>query len=370
MTRHQDLDTLLRSLDAADHQCPADTQRARADLQRILSTEPIATATNHPGKVTLGELSGMPASPKVSPIHFRRRIALASAAAAFLVGILVTADVVLPDRPGATAEAAEVLNNAAAATITTSDPVVGPGQYLKVDTRELTGGGMQVADGSDISWKETTGGQVYVPADRDGECVWNREGRVPLESSSEAAKAAAAELRKRREASRPPAGAALPVGILRAPGGAFYGNEPTVIIGTPLKEAGSLPRDPRALLDLIYERTKGAGKSPEMEAFITIADGLRTGVVPADLRAALYKAAALITGVIVADKQATVDGRTGIAIGVVVPDGGARQDIIIDPASGLVIGERDVLVKDYPNARAGTVTSWTCVRTSVVNSAP
>lgn len=34
-------------------------------------------------------------------------------------------------------------------------------------------------------------------------------------------------------------------GVLRANGGAFYGNEPTVIIGTPLKEASSLPRDPR-----------------------------------------------------------------------------------------------------------------------------
>jgi hypothetical protein len=67
----------------------------------------------------------MPALPKVSTIHFRRRIALASAAAAFLVGVLVTADVVLSDRPGATAEAAEVLSNAAAATIQTSDPVVG-----------------------------------------------------------------------------------------------------------------------------------------------------------------------------------------------------------------------------------------------------
>jgi hypothetical protein len=364
MTRHQDFDTLLRSLDAADHQHPADSRRARADLQRILSTEPTPTVTNNPGSLSFIDLSTAP--PKISPIRFRRRIALAAAAAAFLVGVLVTADVVLPDHPGATAEAAEVLNNAAAATITTSDPVVGPGQYLKIETTELTGASAQAASGSDISWQETTGGQVYVPADREREWVWNREERVPLESSSEAAKALAAEIRK----AQPTEGRPALVGIQRAPGGAFYGNEPTVIIGTPLREAGSLPRDPRALLDLIYERTKGAGKSPEMEAFVTIADGLRTGVVPADLRATLYKAAALITGVIVADKQATVDGRTGIAIGVVVPGGGARQDIIIDPASGLVIGERHVLQKDYPDAPAGTIMGWTSLRTSVVDSAP
>jgi hypothetical protein len=94
----------------------------------------------------------MPALPKVSTIHFRRRIALASAAAAFLVGVLVTADVVLPDRPGATAEAAEVLNNAAAATIQTSDPVVGPGQYMKVETTAVNGASAVAADGSRVSW--------------------------------------------------------------------------------------------------------------------------------------------------------------------------------------------------------------------------
>jgi len=87
-------------------------------------------------------------------------------------------------------------------------------------------------------------------------------------------------------------------------------------------------------------------KSPESEAFVTIADGLRTGVVPADLRAALHKAAALIPGVTVGDRRATVDGRTGIAIGVPSPDGVVRTGIIIDPTSGLVIGEQDVLLWD------------------------
>ena len=315
-----------------------------------------------------GATTGTLAPATVSPIGFRRRILMASAAAALLVGGIVVADVVRPSGPGATAEAAEVLNNAAAATIQTSDPAVGPGQYLKIETTELTGGGMQAADGSDISWQETTSGQVYVPADKNGEWVWNREDRVPLESSSDAAKAAAAELVKRRQAQ--PDGAPVLVGVLRAPGGAFYGNEPAIISGMPLDEAAGLPRDPQALLNLIQERTKGAGKSPEIKALGTITDALRTGVIPADLRAALYKAAALIPGVTVADKQATIDGRTGVAIGIPSPDGGSRQETIIDPTTGLLIGERNVLLKDYPGFPAGTVTTWTSVRTSVVNTAP
>lgn len=99
-------------------------------------------------------------------------------------------------------------------------------------------------------------------------------------------------------------------GILRAPRGAFYGNEQTVIRGTPLNEASSLPRDPRALLDIIYERMKGSGESPETEAFMTTAGSLRSGVVAADLRAALAEAAALIFGLTVVDKQATAARRS------------------------------------------------------------
>lgn len=367
MTRNQDFDTLLRSLDAADHGDPVDTQRAAVDLQRILSTAPLATVTGFSASASLpGSLStSTPVLPKASAIRIRRRIALASAAAAFLVGVLVTADVVLPNRPGASAEAVEVLNNAAAATIQTADPVVGPGQYLKIETTGVFGASTSAVNGKAVSWMEKRSEQLYVPADRDGEWVWNREDGVPISFSSEAAKAVEAEIREARQGRSP-------YGLERGKKGVFYGagSEPRVLIGTPLTEAGSLPRDPQALLDLIYERTKGAGKTPEIEAFITIADGLRSGVVPADLRAAMYKAAALITGITVVDKQATVDGRTGIAIGIPSPDGGGRQDIIIDPASGQVIGERNILLKDYPGKPAGTIEGWTSVRTSVVDSAP
>lgn len=144
-----------------------------------------------------------------------------------------------------------------------------------------------------------------------------------------------------------------------------------MVNGMLLDEAvASLPREPEALLDVIYERTKGSGVTPEAEALVTIADTLRTGVVPAELRAVLYKAAALIPGVTVVDRQATLDGRTGVAIGITAPDGAVRQDIIIDPTTGLLIGERHVALKATAEFPAGTATSWTSVRTSVVDSAP
>lgn len=101
----------------------------------------------------------------------------------------------------------------------------------------------------------------------------------------------------------------------------------------------------------------GLREVPESEAFVTIADGPRTGVVPADLRAALYKAAALIPGVTVGDRQAKVDGKTGIAIGIPSPDGVARTDIIIDPTSGLMIGEQDVLLGGLSRLPSATVST-------------
>jgi hypothetical protein len=76
----------------------------------------------------------------------------------------------------------------------------------------------------------------------------------------------------------------------------------------------SLPADPRALLNMIYAATKGAGQSPDQEAFTTIGDMLREAVAPPDISAALYRAAALIPGVRVVPHVTDILGRTGIGV--------------------------------------------------------
>lgn len=304
----------------------------------------------------------------VSPIRFRRRVLIASAAAALLVGGIVVADVVRPTGPGATAEAAEVLNNAAAATITTSDPVVGPGQYLKISTTAVSAMGVLLGDaGGDrrtVEWLDKSSDQLYVPADRRAEWVWNREARIPTTFFSEDAKAEAAKYQQSQ------AGDPLRMGeLLRAPGGNFYAEPRLLLAGLPLEEGvKKLPRDPQALLDTIRQRGKQG--RPEAETLESIAAALKTGVVPADLRAALYQAAALIPGVTVIDRQANLGGTTGTAIGIEHPYRETRTDIIIDPATGLLIGERKVTLTAGGTFPAGTATAWTSVQTSVVNSAP
>ena len=341
----------LRALDPAPLAATDPTARLRSEtrLQQILATD------TTPG-------------PQHQPRPVRRRVLIASAAAALLVGGIVVADVVRPSGPGATAEAAEVLNNAAAATIQTSDPVVGPGQYLKIDTTAVYAAGVLVGDaGGDrrtVEWLDKSSDHLYVPASHAAEWIWNREARIPTTFFSEEAKAEATKYQQSQ------AGDPVRMGeLLRAPGGNFYGEQRLLFAGMPLAEGvKSLPRDPQALLDIIRQRGKQG--RPEAETLEAIAEALRTGVVPADLRAALYKAAALIPGVTVVDRQANLDGKTGTAIGIEHPNRATRTDIIIDPATGLLIGEREVTLTARGTFPTGTATAWTSVRTSVVNSAP
>jgi hypothetical protein len=151
------------------------------------------------------------------------------------VGGIVVADVVRPSS-GATAEAAEVLNNAAAATIQTSDPLVGPSQYLKIDTTSVNAAGVSLGDPgkggrSPVEWLDKSSDHLYVPADQTAEWIWNREARIPTTFFSEEAKAEATKYQQSQ------AGDPIRTGeLLRAPGGNFYGEQRMLFAGMPLLE--------------------------------------------------------------------------------------------------------------------------------------
>ncbi|MCZ9880658.1 hypothetical protein [Arthrobacter sp. B2a2-09] len=138
--------------------------------------------------------------------------------------------------------------------------------------------------------------------------------------------------------------------MLRGPNGASAGRASSFPSPASLD---SLPRNPKTLLEDTYKKTARQGQSVEGQALVFIADLLRTGVVPGELRAALYKAAALIPGVTVTDEQAALDGYKGIAIGRVENASHIPQDIIIDPKTGMPIGERQVLTEPLGEVPAG-----------------
>lgn len=318
-----------------------------------------ADATIEAGREKL--LQRIAPAPAVSELSARRprgtRVWLTSAAAAAVVAGLIGGDVIglAGWRGGATAQAAEVLNAAAQTAITTVDPAVNPGQYLKIQSTNVWSTQSVETDGSSYEWLDTEKSEMYIPADRSGEWVWHRSGRVPTTFFD-----AKAEEYVRQQNTQPNPE------LLRGANGAFYGSPDSFA-----PDMSALPRDPYRLLNSIYKQTLGKGQSVDGAALVFIADLLRTGVAPADLRAALYKAAAMIPGVTITEGQANLDGRTGVAIGRLEEGlSKMRQEIIIDPQTGVLIGEREIITQPLGSIPAGTAVTWTAVETSVSDTAP
>lgn len=293
-----------------------------------------------------------------------RRSVLAVAAAAVLATTLVVSDVIdIPDQTPLNAEAVAVLENAAASSIHTSDPIVLPGQYLKIDAKSVYATSGVTADGVESSYEKTDTRQYYVPADPNDEWVSNIDPTTVSDSAPDIVKESV-----RLFPLEDPELFDRMYGVTRSPGGAAYQDDFT-IFGTPTNRLEDLPRDPQKLLKTIYDHA-GAEGSADGAAFESIISPLRSGIIPADLRATIYQAAALIPGVDVTDQQATLDGRIGVALGRLSADDAFRDEMIIDPATGLVIGQRTVAIEGAPGSPAGTVLAWTSVHTSVVDSAP
>lgn len=137
----------------------------------------------------------------------------------------------------------------------------------------------------------------------------------------------------------------------------------------------ALPTDPDALLEQIRDdarKNHGAGSDsttgPDQEAFVTIGDLLRSGVVPPHTAASLYRAAALIPGVDVVPDVVDAAGRKGIA--VARTHEGERTEWIFDKSTARLLGERTVLVEDNAWGKAGTVvTSVAITNSGIVDEA-
>ena len=303
-------------------------------------------------------------APKRRRLTVRLRwAALATAGAAALVVALVLTDTigVAGLRPGATAQAAELLDHAADTTIQAVDPTVAPGQYRQVVYRDVHAIETGNKAGDTVLYSIHEDRTTWIPANVHEEWTEVRyperaAGQYWGEGAEEAAKEAAVEWRKQQPQ------------VLHGKAGAFFGIDPS---RTP-EAVNALPRDPRVLLNHIYRVTLGAGTSPDDEALVFISDTLNTGFADASLRAALYRAAALVPGVKLTANSATLDGTTGVAIGRVDPKYGIRQDLIIDPATGELIGERRVSTRNLPDgsAAAGDTIAWSSVTTTVVNGVP
>ncbi len=112
----------------------------------------------------------------------------------------------------------------------------------------------------------------------------------------------------------------------------------------------ALPTTVDGLRDKIYKDSKGSGTGADNEAFEVIAEALKTGRAPAQLRSKLFEVLKTIPGTTVTDESVDINGRTGVAIGRMEtnsstdpadePSEEQKVEIVIDSNTGELIGER------------------------------
>jgi hypothetical protein len=253
--------------------------------------------------------------------------------------------------------AAQALNLAAVQTVATGDPVVGPGQFTHVVTDSWFGEKVDK-----ISFQSRARFETWVPADGKGTWYW-RESWL----SSKFATAADErymkvhhpdELKPTVVAYSGHNGRKDPSDGSQPKGDSI--GQPDWAFPTPTWLA-TVPRDPQALLAAINSwlpapvpGTPAKGDLPTL-AFSMVSDLLQSGIVPADLRAALYKVLIKLPGVTLISSTVNVNGRKGIAIGRLLPYGNQREEIIFDSASLEYIGSRQIVVHpDVYNTSMGS----------------
>jgi RNA polymerase sigma-70 factor (ECF subfamily) len=355
-----EISLLRRARTDIPERTPDEISRRRAALfAAIEDKSPLAVVDQQTGN----------APTRTKPIRRRRRAAawtgFSVLGATALTVTLVAVNVMgVPgvDVGGAQPAAASVLESAATAALQFSDPVVGAGQYLRVQTDAV-----YLAQGSISAEAETTGflenshEELYVPADREDDWVWVQCMRTPAqtfgpesEAFAESQRGAGGDIQRSFPGGITPSGGAV--------AGYNTGTQTTV-------DYAALPQDPEQLLQKIYELNEAA--LPGDQALAWIIETLMSGTVPAEFRAVLYETAALIPGVSITENQATLNGVTGVAVGRVEPERNERQDLIIDPTTGQFIGQRIVLLDGIGTyVPPGTVMASTAVTTTVVDTAP
>lgn len=276
-----------------------------------------------------------------------------------IAGLLVIQTVPF-GRTAAPASAAAAELNLVADRVNASDPPLHPGQFRYVVTHAWSLGTSMFTDKSGNSTGPTLSllvedvRETWVPADPKQGCLI-RDGTTGkykwVNGSDEAARANGMELPTARTEERWER-CLDHLGAWQVP--------------TP-EWLATLPRDPHQLYDLLRAATANRGNDPDLEMLVYVADALRGGLVPADLRAALYRALALVPALEITDRSANLDGRVGVGYGV--SRAGFRQEMIIDPDTGQFIGERETTTRDMDDLKAGTVRSYTSVTTSVVDKA-
>jgi hypothetical protein len=147
----------------------------------------------------------------------------------------------------------------------------------------------------------------------------------------------------------------------------YNGSLPPNAFIRPYRQLLTLPTNVDALWQLLY---RGAGQGSAAwkrhEMFTEIGDLLREDPVPARVRATLYLVAARIPGIQMLGLTRDGIGRPALAVALNDTLYGERDELLFDPRTSSLLGERTVVVKPPPAYRVkpGTVTSGATYITS------
>lgn len=288
----------------------------------------------------------------------RPRVLVAAGLALTLAGAFLAADVINHDStptPGTVADASTFLADSAALTSANPDAPIPPGHYRQVTTLQT----YIYEFGPKKAFRATTQMQIdkWIPAEPARQYPVRVQELVKVDFATPEAKVAARKLAPQLfERPKPRLYRVTCSGVTIEPNAS-----PDVLKAPctpdwhhPTAEfLARQPRDPDALLAALrneplikgrltsLQQAREKATPPDQKAFNRISGALASGILPADLRAALYLAARKIPGIQLLDDVLTLDGRRGRAIGYVY--NGYRQDIIISPSNGQSIGSRLVV---------------------------
>jgi hypothetical protein len=261
--------------------------------------------------------------------------------------------------------ARQVLASAANLAIKSTDVPLRPGQFRYVDEHgweELT---EQHADGGGFSYLREETIQTWIPADYHTDWRERRTltGKKQWLGGTE----------PQSVLSQPEPDADIQNADRTAACGNFFPqSQGTHVCGDPT-DIGSpafyqqLPTSTAQMLTKLKQEAAPKGGTPS--EILHIADAmLQTGLAPAAVRAAMYRALAELPGIQITDRTANLAGATGVALGI--DDGSSmREDVIIDPNTGEYIGDRQIAIHpDQKWVKPGTVIGFTSQTMSVVDS--
>jgi hypothetical protein len=137
---------------------------------------------------------------------------------------------------------------------------------------------------------------------------------------------------------------------------------------TNYRHLQTLPTDADKMLDWLHKNSDG-GKSADQNTFVLVGDLVSESLLPPDVAAALFRAAAKIPGVVVVADAVDAAGRHGVA--VARADSGTREELIFDSGTKQYIGEREIAVEDLDNGlkKGQTTGSSAILRRDVVDKA-